>query len=95
MEFQEYLENHANFKNVNKSIRLEKDIISNQSEQLKANKRGNFILRQEMSNLTPECTIKFSIILNSILAICFAGIGIPIIISKDDTKEFEIQYDKW
>jgi len=96
MEFQDYINNLANPKGVlNKSMKSEKEIIKNQTEIINAKKRGNFILRQEFKNLTPECSIKNSIIFNFVLMIMFLIFAIPIILSSSTTLRAEIRYDDW
>lgn len=97
MEFSDFLENdiQSNFKAISRSIRLEKDINRNESLTKKLKLRGNFILRQELKNLTPECSIKFSVFCNLVIFSLFISFGIPTITSSLNTNEFEIRYDDW
>ncbi len=41
-------------------------------------KRGNFILRQELTTLTPDCNVKCSIICNLVLMIIFFVLGVQL-----------------
>ena len=55
-------------------------------------KRGNFILRQELKNYTPECNAKCGIISNFVFMICCLSIGIPLIIYSKNHNEFILDY---
>ena len=54
--------------------------------------RGNFLLRQEISDHTPLCTPKCIIMYHLISLIIFLSFGIPICI-KYKNEYYEIQYD--
>lgn len=58
-------------------------------------KRGNFIVRQELSSYTLECNAKCGMIFNMCLIILFLLVGIPIIILSNNTIEYEIPYTDW
>ena len=95
MEFQEFMEYQNTQKNNPKSFNLDKDSAFKDLDVDKGKKRGNFILRQELTNLTPECSLKLAIICNSILALLFAAVGAPIIYSRNTTVQYEVEYDVW
>ena len=74
---------------------LQKDVQRNQSEIARVKNRGNFILRQELKDRTPECTIKCSIIFNMIFFVIFLVFSFPIIISSKNSLEFSYDYTDW
>lgn len=76
-------------------VRESRDRDKNISEIQKVKKRGNFILRQELKNLTPQCNIKFSLICNAILCLIFWIVGIPVLSSAGKSVSFEIPYTDW
>ena len=55
-------------------------------------KRGNFILRQELKTLTPDCNIKCSVICNLILMVIFFVFGGCIVASSNSFIEIEKNY---
>lgn len=57
--------------------------------------RGNFILRQELKSFTPECNAKCGIIFNFALMIAFISIGIPILVSSNQSEEYKFDYTNW
>ena len=65
--------------------------INNSQRKIKK-KRGNFILRQELSSYTPKCSPKCGIISNFIFMICCLGISIPQIIYSKNHLEYKINY---
>ena len=95
MELSEYFNEAINQKGLNKSRLSELEFQYTQSEYLRAKQRGNFILRQELNDYTPECSIKFAIIFNSILCAVFLILGIPIVLSSENTVKTITQYDAW
>jgi|LauGreDrversion4_2_1035121.scaffolds.fasta_scaffold606822_1 hypothetical protein len=58
-------------------------------------KRGNFILRQELTTLTPDCNVKCSLICNLILMIIFFVFGGSIIGSANSVVEVVTEYTNW
>jgi hypothetical protein len=58
-------------------------------------KRGNFILRQELTTLTPDCNVKCSIICNLVLMIIFFVFGGSIIGSANSVVEVVTEYTNW
>jgi hypothetical protein len=58
----------------------------------KPKKRGNFIFRQELTNLTPECNAKCAIICNSILMVLFFAFGGTIVASSNSIVEISQDY---
>jgi hypothetical protein len=58
-------------------------------------KRGNFILRQELKTLTPDCNVKCSIICNLILMVVFFVFGGSIIGSANSVVEVVTEYTDW
>lgn len=55
--------------------------------------RGNFLLRQELKNLTPTCTPFKSMLINLVIFLLFIIFSIPIMRSSSDTFQFMINYD--
>jgi hypothetical protein len=66
-----------------------------QSEITKVKKRGNFLLRQEISNLTVECNFKIAITCNIVLFVIFLILGFPIYNSATDSVEYALDYTQW
>jgi hypothetical protein len=95
MNFNEYSHLHRSHKIENRSLKSDLENLKNLSEIARIKRRGNFILRQELKDYTPECNIKFSLLINSIMLILFIGCGIPILNSSSATRIQEIPYDKW
>jgi hypothetical protein len=89
--------NDNNFDSVlNRSITKSKEMLQrNTSEQLRVRKRGNFILRQELKNLTPEFSLKCSIICNVSMSIIFFIFAIPILTSAKNSIEYSVDYTNW
>jgi hypothetical protein len=58
-------------------------------------KRGNFILRQELSTLTPDCNVKCSIICNTVLMVVFFMFGGSIVGSANSVIETVSEYTNW
>ena len=57
--------------------------------------RGNFILRQELTTLTPDCNIKCSIICNLTLMVLFLIFGGSIVGSANSIIEVVTEYTNW
>ena len=66
--------------------------MENEKENKLPKKRGNFIFRQELTNLTPECNAKCAIICNLILMILFFTFGGIIISSSQGIIEISQEY---
>ncbi len=93
MELQDYFQQNAN--NLNKVVKTENELKRSNTELMKVKKRGNFILRQELKDYTPECNYKCSIFINVLFSIIFLSIGTPIILSSENILETKVQYDTW
>jgi hypothetical protein len=65
------------------------------SEIAKVKKRGNFIVRQELSNLTLECNFTTAITCNIVLFIIFLILGFPIYNSAAQSIEYSFDYTNW
>lgn len=56
-------------------------------------RRGNFLLRQELSDYTPHYSIKCAIVFNLLLALIFLIFTTPF---QNTTKAYlEFRYDNW
>lgn len=86
---------YNNIKSNNRSSNKEKELYRNHSELNRIKKRGNFILRQELKNLTIECSIKCSIICNTLMFFVFIIFAIPIIISSNSSIQISLDYTDW
>lgn len=87
---------HSNFKNINRSYLREKDTINNNNKPgMELEARGNFILRQELKNLSPGCSAKCAIICNSILMLILVIIAIPNFYSYNNSFEYIFDYSSW
>lgn len=64
-------------------------------EAQKVKNRGNFILRQELKNLTPYCNIKCSIIFNGLIFLFFMISSIIILSSTSKYSDYSIEYTNW
>ena len=85
----------SNFKNINRSYLKEKDTLNNQRANAELEPRGNFILRQELRNLSPSCSARCAIVCNLILMILFGIIAIPNFYSYNNSFEFSFDYSSW
>jgi hypothetical protein len=65
------------------------------SELSRLRKRGNFLVRQEISNLTIECNFKVAITCNVALFFIFLALGIPIYNSAQNSVEYSYDYTNW
>jgi hypothetical protein len=65
------------------------------SEIAKVKKRGNFLLRQDISNLTLECNFTTAITCNIVLFIIFLILGFPIYNSAARSIEYSLDYSNW
>jgi hypothetical protein len=96
MEISEYLHGTPNMRQFNKSkTAADNDHHRNQSELSRANKRGNFILRQELRDYTVECSSKIAIIFNLLLFMLFMMFGVPIVLSSENILVTTVRYDIW
>ncbi len=95
MEFNEFFNNQSNLRNMNKSVRNDGANKKNTGELEKAKQRGNFILRQELSDFTPECNIMCSIYFDIALFFLLILFSIPLIMSSNSTGEHIHRYDYW
>ena len=64
-------------------------------DEMQLKKRGNFLLRQELKNLTIECSPKCSIICNFSIFIIMIGLAIPILNSAKNTIRYNVDYTNW
>ena len=55
-------------------------------------KRGNFILRQELNSYNPECNPKCGMIFNLVLTLLFFSVGLPIIFMGKMSIEYRLPY---
>ena len=55
-------------------------------------KRGNFILRQELRKINPECSPKCGILVNSVLMVLLLSLGVTILIMSQNILEYKIPY---
>ncbi len=85
----------SNYKNINKSYIKEKDTLNNPRANVELEPRGNFILRQELKNLSPGCSAKCAIVCNLILLIIFAIVAIPNFYSYNNSFEYSFDYSAW
>jgi len=85
----------SNFKNINKSYLKEKDTLHNPRANLELEPRGNFILRQELKNLSPGCSAKCAMICNLILMTIFIIVAIPNFYSYNNSFEYIFEYSDW
>ncbi len=85
----------SNFKNINKSYLKEKDTLHNPKAIVELEPRGNFILRQELKNLSTGCSAKCAIICNLILMVIFAIVAIPNFYSFNNSFEYSFDYSMW
>lgn len=94
MDLEEYLSCDPETRLLNKSLIANLTTLRNHSELQSIKKRGNWLLRQEIKDYTPECTPKFIFFFHLIFGIICLGFGIPIAIKKKSSY-YEIQYDNW
>jgi hypothetical protein len=95
MNVNEYCHLHRGHKIENRSHKSDMENLKNLSEIARIKRRGNFVLRQELKDYTPECNIKFSLLFNSAMLLVFIGCGVPILNSSSTTLIQEIPYEKW
>jgi hypothetical protein len=96
MEIAEYLNELGNMRTLNKSkLAVNTEMMRNNSEYIRAKKRGNFILRQELKDYTIECTSKVSIFFNILLFLLFMVFGVPIVMSSENIMTTQVRYDRW
>ncbi len=95
MEWKEYIDNHSEILKSNQKVDNSEIIINNFSEIERTKKRGNFILRQDLKNLTIFCSLKVSVIFNLIFFMLFIILGIYIVLSSKNMTEKSINYNKW
>ena len=91
MEIDEYLAQDPDFRILNKSLHESMNLKQNNSSN-QPNLRGNFLLRQELTNYTPECTPKFVIACHIILLIISISCAFPLLLHINH-KKVEIEYD--
>jgi len=85
----------SNYKNINRSYIKEKDTLNNPRANIEIEPRGNFILRQELKNLSPGCSTKCAIICNLLLMIIFLIVSIPNLYSYNNSFEYIYNYTSW
>lgn len=96
MEITEYLNEMGNMRNLNKSkLAVNTEMLRSNSEYIRAKRRGNFILRQELKDYTLECTSKVSIFINILLFLIFMVFGVPIVLSSENIMYIKVRYDRW
>jgi len=95
MEWKEYIENHSTIIKNSQRVDISESILKNFSEIEQSKKRGNFILRQEINSLTIFCTFKVALFFNIFLFLVFNILGIYIVLSSENIKEYSIKYDNW
>jgi hypothetical protein len=64
-------------------------------EIIRIKNRGNFILRQELRDLTIECNFKTAICINVVFFIIMGIIGIPIYQSATNSFQDIHDYTEW
>lgn len=80
------------------NLETKKSIIMsdiNAGDLSKVKKRGNFVLRQELSNFTIQCNLKVAIACNIILFLIMGIIGIPIYNSANNSIILVTNYTDW
>lgn len=92
MDLETYMNCDPEIRMINRSKNSNLQSNKNQSELARIQKRGNFLLRQELNDYTPECTITFILIYHISFGLLCLGFAIPIIIPH---YYYEIQYDEW
>ena len=68
--------------------------VNSNMKKAKLQKRGNFILRQEINSYTPSFNVRCGIITNLVFLIVAVGLGTPMIILANNTNEIRIEYTK-
>ena len=68
--------------------------VDSNMKKAKLQKRGNFILRQEIDSYTPSFNVRCGIITNLVFLIVAVGLGTPMIILANNTNEIRIEYTK-
>lgn len=92
MNIETYSENiHNNNRILNKSYKSVLDEMSNEEKEL-IKKRGNFLLRQELADLTPLESVKCIIIYNFITMTVFLLLGVLFLTNYDEKNYIEINY---
>jgi hypothetical protein len=65
------------------------------SKEMVLEPRGNMLTRQELIDITPQCTPKCSLICNFFLFLIFLAFGVPIVITENMKYEKKIEYTSW
>ena len=94
MDLEDYLKCDPEVRILNRSFVANINVIKQQSMDHQSKKRGNWLLRQEIVDHTPEYTPKCIIITQLIFGIICLSFGIPMVIMKKDSY-IEVQYDNW
>jgi hypothetical protein len=84
-------ENRSNIQYSNKDTPDQLD----HKERVERKKRGNFLLRQELSSFTPDCNPTVAIVFNVIVTLVFLGLGFPMILLSEGIKEYQFDYTGW
>lgn len=61
----------------------------------RAGDRGNFIFRQELKDMTPECDSMCAIVFNIFLSLLFVALGLPILLLAGNITEIVVDYSDW
>ena len=91
MDIEIYLNRDPNIKIINQSsFNLENQKSSEEIEKIK--NRGNFLLRQELEDKTPLCSVCCVVIYHLVFIVLFLAISIPILISYKKNDYIEVEY---
>ena len=61
----------------------------------KFERKGNFILRQEMVDITPSFTLKCTLVFNLLSFFLLLALNIPLLIAETSISETAIDYTDW
>ena len=86
-----YLNRDPSIKIINQSsLNLENQKSPEEIEKIK--NRGNFLLRQELEDKTPLCSVCCVVIYHLVFIVLFLAISIPILISYKKNDYIEVEY---
>ena len=94
MDLEDYLKCDPEIRILNRSIVANINIMKQQTNDQQSRKRGNWLLRQEIVDHTPEYTPKCIILTQLLFGIICLSFGIPMVIKKKDSY-IEVEYDNW
>lgn len=91
MDVETYLNRDPNIKIINQSsLNLENQKSQEEIEEIR--NRGNFLLRQELEDKTPLCSVCCVVSYHLVFIVLFLSIAIPILASYDKNNYIEIEY---